>query len=206
MGSAHQPSSPESGHDDNDQHNARKRKRKTFSCDTCRRRKLKCDRELPVCGRCKKSGDAANCVYKNPPEPASIKHGDAKPLSIVQLTEADLEGLSHQGSPSVGRQIFLAPAGLQTDRLAALESRIAQIDPRLSSGEALSKRMRLDDSSSIDPNFIDKKQSISTSLYGGGFRTGFFGPSSERNAASYYPAMIKLVSRISYTGRHRNKH
>jgi hypothetical protein len=39
----------------------RKRKRKTFACVTCRRRKLKCDQEWPSCSRCEKGGIA--CIY-----------------------------------------------------------------------------------------------------------------------------------------------
>lgn len=192
MASPQHASSPESAHDEHDQHSARKRKRKTFSCDTCRRRKLKCDRELPVCGRCKKSGDAASCFYQNPPEP-TMKHHENGPPGIVQMSEADLQHhffAAQNASTGAGRQIFI-----QADRLAALESRIAQIDPRRPVGEPPSKRPRIDDDANIEPAFIlEKKPSISTSLYGSGFRTGFFGPSSERNAASYYPAIVELVS------------
>ena len=40
----------------------RKRKRKTYSCINCRRRKLKCDREQP-CSRCQKEGHPQNCIF-----------------------------------------------------------------------------------------------------------------------------------------------
>jgi Fungal specific transcription factor domain/Fungal Zn(2)-Cys(6) binuclear cluster domain len=40
---------------------SRKRKRKTFACVVCRRRKLKCDQEWPKCSRCLKSG--IECIY-----------------------------------------------------------------------------------------------------------------------------------------------
>jgi hypothetical protein len=42
----------------------RKRRRKALSCFDCRRRKLKCDREYPVCGRCRKGDIAASCTYE----------------------------------------------------------------------------------------------------------------------------------------------
>jgi hypothetical protein len=43
----------------------RKRKqRAVLSCNDCRRRKLKCDRELP-CNRCKHGGVADKCAYGN---------------------------------------------------------------------------------------------------------------------------------------------
>jgi Fungal Zn(2)-Cys(6) binuclear cluster domain len=40
-----------------------KRQRKTLSCYECRRRKLKCDREEPSCGRCIKAGHPETCSY-----------------------------------------------------------------------------------------------------------------------------------------------
>ena len=40
-----------------------RRKRKALSCYDCRRRKLRCDRELPTCGRCSKAGHADTCSY-----------------------------------------------------------------------------------------------------------------------------------------------
>lgn len=45
------------------QSSGQKRKRKAYSCYDCRRRKLKCDRELPCCGRCQKAGLASSCSY-----------------------------------------------------------------------------------------------------------------------------------------------
>ena len=41
----------------------RKRKRKALSCVDCKRRKLKCDRMYPACGRCIKGGYAHSCQY-----------------------------------------------------------------------------------------------------------------------------------------------
>jgi hypothetical protein len=39
-----------------------KRNRKTLSCNSCRRHKLKCDRETP-CSRCVSTGNAESCTY-----------------------------------------------------------------------------------------------------------------------------------------------
>lgn len=41
---------------------ARATKKSAFSCEPCRRRKVKCGGEQPVCGRCLARNDA--CVYK----------------------------------------------------------------------------------------------------------------------------------------------
>lgn len=43
----------------------RKRRRRTMACTQCRSRKLKCDREYPTCGRCKKSKTPIKCTYED---------------------------------------------------------------------------------------------------------------------------------------------
>lgn len=43
----------------------RKRKRRTIACTQCRCRKLRCDREYPICGRCQKSKTPADCTYED---------------------------------------------------------------------------------------------------------------------------------------------
>lgn len=47
------------------EHRARKRRRRTMACTQCRSRKLRCDREYPVCGRCQKSKFPAACTYED---------------------------------------------------------------------------------------------------------------------------------------------
>ena len=44
-----------------------KRKRRIFSCSECRRKKLRCDRVYPSCGRCQESSHATSCVYDSNP-------------------------------------------------------------------------------------------------------------------------------------------
>lgn len=44
---------------------ARKRRRRTMACTQCRSRKLRCDREYPICGRCQKSKTPAQCTYED---------------------------------------------------------------------------------------------------------------------------------------------
>lgn len=43
----------------------RKRRRRTMACTQCRSRKIRCDREYPICGRCQKSKTPANCTYED---------------------------------------------------------------------------------------------------------------------------------------------
>lgn len=44
---------------------ARKRRRRTMACTQCRSRKLRCDREYPICGRCQKSKTPTQCTYED---------------------------------------------------------------------------------------------------------------------------------------------
>lgn len=44
---------------------ARKRRRRTMACTQCRSRKLRCDREYPICSRCQKSKNPAQCTYED---------------------------------------------------------------------------------------------------------------------------------------------
>lgn len=43
----------------------RKRRRRTMACMQCRSRKLRCDREYPVCGRCQKGKNPEQCTYED---------------------------------------------------------------------------------------------------------------------------------------------
>ena len=62
-----------------------KRRRKALSCYDCRRRKLKCDRELPTCNRCRKAGQASSCSYDERALPP-MQNGLNVPPSVKQST------------------------------------------------------------------------------------------------------------------------
>ncbi|PYI11245.1 hypothetical protein BO78DRAFT_382551 [Aspergillus sclerotiicarbonarius CBS 121057] len=68
---------------------SKRRKRKTLSCYDCRRRKLKCDRELPACSRCRNAGQAHSCSYDEPanllrhPSPTSTCYTPAPQEAVV---------------------------------------------------------------------------------------------------------------------------
>lgn len=51
------------GSPNDDTSSTSKRRRIVFSCLSCRRRKLKCDRIFPSCGRCQKGGHPDSCAY-----------------------------------------------------------------------------------------------------------------------------------------------
>ncbi|THZ04882.1 hypothetical protein D6C78_01663 [Aureobasidium pullulans] len=53
----------------------RKRRRKVLSCMDCRRRKVQCDRSVPVCGRCEKAGKPCSYEDDSPSQQASTGSG-----------------------------------------------------------------------------------------------------------------------------------
>lgn len=129
--------------DDSELVNPRKRKRKpraVLSCNDCRRRKLKCDRELP-CNRCINGGIPQNCVYG--------WNGSALPLdaSLVISSEEPQESTPHiihqppeeewidPGAPSTEGAIRpkTSPATtiLKDDRVEQLEQRVNSLEAHL---------------------------------------------------------------------------
>ncbi|PWY87976.1 hypothetical protein BO94DRAFT_60288 [Aspergillus sclerotioniger CBS 115572] len=78
-----------------EQHRVRKRRRRTMACMQCRSRKLRCDREYPVCGRCQKSKTPSKCTYEDgflwqqPNTVASPVFSDRGPTTTVQMPQAD---------------------------------------------------------------------------------------------------------------------
>lgn len=70
----------------------RKRRRKVLSCMDCRRRKVQCDRSVPVCGRCEKAGKPCSYEDDSPSQQAS--------------TGSSLPYVSRQQSVTVSRDVW----------------------------------------------------------------------------------------------------
>lgn len=62
---------------------------KRLACNACRGRKVRCDRQQPKCGRCKRVGD--HCIYSGPSKPSVSKLD----LSRILLTLHDRLGGLH---------------------------------------------------------------------------------------------------------------
>ncbi|PYH40276.1 putative C6 transcription factor [Aspergillus saccharolyticus JOP 1030-1] len=77
------------------QHRVRKRRRRTMACMQCRSRKLRCDREYPVCGRCQKSKTPTRCTYEDgflwqqPNTVASPVFSEKGPTATTQMAPTD---------------------------------------------------------------------------------------------------------------------
>lgn len=72
-------------YNDNITKSRRKRNRIPLSCSNCRRKKIKCDREKPICRICQAHG-LTNCVYFPDAKPAN---GDDQNTSSGSINKAD---------------------------------------------------------------------------------------------------------------------
>lgn len=101
--------------------NPRKRRRPALSCEQCRRRKVRCDREMP-CGPCTKSHPPLECEYVN--------EGKAALDNRFDLISKDQESSTHSFASQVG--------STSTDRarIAQLEQTIQALQGRVQKLEA----------------------------------------------------------------------
>lgn len=94
----------------------RKRKRRTFSCLQCRRRKLKCDQVQPSCSRCK--GQDIECVFENPT--INNKPTEAKNPISTQPHADTPASLNNIITPPQGQ--YANAASIRNTNLEALQS------------------------------------------------------------------------------------
>lgn len=95
----------------------RKRRRPALSCEQCRRRKVRCDREMP-CGPCTKSQPSFDCEY--------VYEGKAALKARV-----DAFRNSEHESPPPGAQGSNAPSSIDGARIAQLEASVRTLQSRM---------------------------------------------------------------------------
>ncbi|KAL4891598.1 hypothetical protein BDV59DRAFT_66255 [Aspergillus ambiguus] len=128
------------------------RNRASYSCHTCRRRKVKCDKIHPVCGNCVKNG--TECAYDAPPQKdvaghSKNGHGVKRRRETSQPVEVDpLEDLQ-----SIYGHLKQAgsdhPAGAieaRLDKLTSMIERLSKADQSLDPGnrQSLAQNVNLD--------------------------------------------------------------
>ncbi|KAK8159887.1 hypothetical protein BC567DRAFT_266143 [Phyllosticta citribraziliensis] len=108
----------------------RKRRRIALSCYDCRRRKLRCDREYPACGRCRKGGHAETCSYDSRAQPSGPREAQA-----LSAGSEDEHTLSPSNSNAVNRTLSDGQPRNQnanaTDLLAFQRQKISELESRL---------------------------------------------------------------------------
>ena len=101
-----------------------KRRRIALSCIDCRKRKLKCDREYPICSRCREGRHPERCTY----DPNAVEEIISKPLVPNGTTTSKEDAPSvNKGSSSTNRQLN----GDASKSTFALENRIEQLENRI---------------------------------------------------------------------------
>ncbi|KAJ5923445.1 hypothetical protein N7454_008690 [Penicillium verhagenii] len=104
---------------ENSQSNPRKRRRPALSCEQCRRRKVRCDREMP-CGPCIKSHPPMNCVY--------VDEGKA---AVEARVEPSLTSDSHSDRRRASPRAGAGQGSADRARIAQLEHSVRALEDRV---------------------------------------------------------------------------
>jgi len=171
----------EDGSPDDASTNDRKRRRKVLSCFTCRRRKLRCDREYPFCARCQNSGCANSCTYDTPPDPGSATYDRPYPRGGTQINLA--RATAAMGPRQADSLHTSTSSMLPGIAQAASQRRPQQFEGRLPAREVGSLQVRLArleraaGTAANDSEPLEEEQPArGTSLFKGkGFKTQFYG-------------------------------
>ena len=178
----------------------RKRKRKSLSCFDCRRRKLRCDREVP-CGRCRKAGHPETCVYNPESLPnAEISYEDSH--STTQPPERNSPPIWNTRGKVESLPIGLGNATGSTEdvvsKVRRQAERIAQLESRVASLEGLSQLQRGRESihGTISPAIHRQEQgeeSETMFFKGKAFRTQFYGASNATSILAHVSKQTCLL-------------
>ena len=96
----------------------RRRNGRQQACEPCRRRKVSCGHEVPVCQRCKRSSSANKCIYLIAGRPAEFEPPSPSPseqpsTAFSQIEESEQAGISNTvtavASPSSRNYGYLGP-------------------------------------------------------------------------------------------------
>jgi hypothetical protein len=172
----------------------RKRRRKALSCYECRRRKVKCDRGVPSCNRCKETGQAGSCSYTLDGPVRGIDE-DRSESPGKSVTDQQRQPNASSPTANVSEEI-LSILKQQERRIAQLEDKLAGSDarpthewkgleqfvagPRLSMAENSMSKMQI----YIEEQ--EKKEPETIPIRGGrGFETKFYGASNSTSLISY---------------------
>ncbi|KAF2738580.1 hypothetical protein EJ04DRAFT_560586 [Polyplosphaeria fusca] len=178
----------------------KKRKRRAvLSCNDCRRRKLKCDRELP-CNRCIQGGNGSTCAYGH-----ELSDG-RQPIEEVRET------VSHPGHSSITDEIpptnqyagdtnSLKPIHSEyeaQDQVQQLQGRIASLEACLSSlSTFVAKRTTLDSTQVNDLAEGEPNPGLASLFKGRDYRTFVYGPTSPITIVVNFPE-IRLYMKRAY--------
>ncbi|KAF2405506.1 hypothetical protein EJ06DRAFT_526025 [Trichodelitschia bisporula] len=183
-----------------------KRKRKKYSCIDCRRRKLKCDRVFPVCGRCMRAGPTGACRYDERAGPGSeVGDGQLEGGRKADSVVPGAAGMSRAQDVGWGAAASAAvsPAVGLEERLTGLARRVARIESPAGVGQEGSMAEVLlargavpgkSPGSGESPALQTLKEEETMLFRGKSFKTQFFGASSSMTIASSASNILQHAS------------
>jgi hypothetical protein len=165
----------------------RKRRRKVLSCMDCRRRKVQCDRALPVCGRCEKAGKPCSYEDDSPSQQAS----NAQSTSYV----------SRQQSVTISRDVWedMLNRLLHQERIIE-RLQTAHASPTTPATVSIATP-QLHGAVETPGGFSDSAAKERILFRGKGFKTTFFGPSDARSTmtlVSHFYIFLLLQNLVCY--------
>lgn len=164
----------------------KKRKRRAvLSCNDCRRRKLKCDRELP-CNRCINGGIANACAYghENDSTLADVLTSNAARETTetsLKVTEPPVmkNSLTEKLTKSPVQPSATASDNLREEYIERLERRVASLEAHLATLTGVTgSQPLLSKVQQADPAARESTSQLLSLFKGEGFRTFAYGPTS----------------------------
>lgn len=133
------------------QEGPRKRRRPAQSCEQCRHRKVRCDRNVP-CGPCTRARSSLHCFYRDrSPSPSLAGIGNIATPDTVQRQPLVTEALE-QRAPNL-----LTPTELgDTNLRSSVESSLGQVQHRLQSLEDRLAVLSKDSASPRDNQWLER--------------------------------------------------
>jgi hypothetical protein len=168
-----------------------RRQRAVLSCNDCRRRKLKCDRELP-CNRCVKGGIASSCAYEPEIHVAVSENSDERPTKRQQQSPvrqaysiAEDKPISHHDVPKLFNPSEFVKSDITAEeRVKHLERQVALLEQQLlSQRSAIIEAPRIAQTS--DEEDYNPPTCLRGFLKGCQYGSFYYGPSSPISIIPY---------------------
>lgn len=168
----------------------RKRKRKTYSCLDCRRRKLKCDREHP-CSRCVKEAHPQSCIFRDGHNSEADEDDGAcrqYPVHKVEISGKRTTPLDE--TPATSHGMF------PIDQTVGFQRKITLLEAKLAKYEAGNQTQE------VETSVLSRPQDKETRFFKGrSFRTQFYGPTNPTSLFAHvcisYIVEARLITTVS---------
>ncbi|KAG0650421.1 Transcription factor lepE [Hyphodiscus hymeniophilus] len=189
------------------QENERKRKRDVLSCLSCRKRKLKCDREFPACSRCVKGGNGNSCTYQNfhgstdghqEEVDASAEEDVRAPKRPRGLNDVhQTNGLMSINNVATSESYVHSIPVAQPNVIKSLEHRLAILEGMLSQNPASENGPKQESKSTLTTiSRMGAPTGPKVHLFKGkGVRTQYYGPSNPTSLLAHVRSLPSILGR-----------